>query len=179
VVIVDGTDAGVLPYAGRIAPGDHEIKVRLAGYVTERRMVRVSREPQAQVRIEVHLARGLEPTAASRVRATSSAARQRPPRRPPRTTRPVVGPLVLGIVGAAGVGLAVGALVAGDCETESVSGKCLVGDVTNEVAAIGYGLAGLGALTAALLWRVLGGKAESSAPTISVGPSFVLVRGDL
>lgn len=176
VVVVDGTDRGVVPYEGHIDPGTHAVRVRLTGYVTQDHRVAIPATAEDPVVLEVHLAPAPPPPVSPPLHARPD----RPPTRlEPRMDRPIVGPLVLGVAGLAGIGLAVGALLAGACKIESLSGECLVGDVSNEVAVIGYGLAGIGALTVGILWWLLGGTTETSAPTVVFGPTFVSVLGDL
>ncbi|MBI2895821.1 MAG: PEGA domain-containing protein [Deltaproteobacteria bacterium] len=179
VVVVDGTDRGVLPFEGRIDPGTRSVVVRLTGYRTEEHRVVIPAEAEDPVVLEVHLS----PSPPSPPSPAPPPHQPQPTEPPaavePATNRPLVGPLVLGIVGLAGVGLAVGALLAGDCETESAGGECLVGDLPNEAALIGYGLAGIGAMTAGLLWRLLGGGTERSEPTVVLAPTSVWLRGDL
>jgi hypothetical protein len=158
VVVIDGTDRGVVPFEGRVEPGTRSVVVRLTGYQTEERSVTIPASTDEPVLLEVHLA----PTPTSPPSPAIPPEQPRPAQPPtpvdPPTQRPIIGPLVLGVVGVAGVAIAAYGALPEDCDTVSSSAKCLAGERTAPVPTITFAAIGLGALTAAVLWYLLGAQ---------------------
>lgn len=186
VVSVDGTDEGVLPFRGRVTPGSHRVRVRLAGY-----------RPYEES-VLVHDGAGTE--AALRVRLPATEPEVTPPRQAtkrvvprPRTTparhdgggRPIVGPVVLGVAGLAALGVAgYGLLAPESCGRRGPSGACLLRENEANAAPIAvYGGAGLAAVAAAVLWFALSGPdgdgsdEPTDAPVVTLGPGGVSLAG--
>lgn len=176
-VLVDGRQWGVLPNEAAVRAGEHRVVVRLDGYVAESRTVTLQPLATEPLVLTVRLVR------AAPVRAPAKAPRAppRPARVGPRGTveieRPVLGPVVLGGLGVAGIGVALGALLAADCRVEDPD-RCMQGTSTNEWA-LTYGVGGAVALGAALAWHVFGGKARRTGPTVGLGPGSIYVLGEL
>lgn len=164
---IDGAspgEAAVTPWKGRLLIGRHELRARLEGYVEQRQEVEVvSPEAVAEVRLEL-------------VRAPVAVAPPllvTPPR--PAATRLRWEPWLP--AGAAVVGLALG-ITGGVLSLQCPTAAGTPVDVQNEklcqynrggLADIGWGLAGAGAVTAAILWIVLKPlPASSEAPPVRV-----------
>jgi hypothetical protein len=175
IVAIDGTDQGVLPYEGRVGAGSRRVQVRLTGYVTDERSVTVPAAPEGPVVLEVRLAR-------SGPALRPSVSRPQPRAAPPassrtmRIDRPVLGPLLVGGMGALGIGVAIGALLTTECRVEDAD-RCLLGTVADETWVLVYGAGGVVALGAALVWHVFGGTARPTGTTVGLGPGSLYLRG--
>jgi hypothetical protein len=161
VVAIDGTDEGVLPFQERVAAGEHVVRVTLTGHRAHEERVRVAPGAGTEVRLNVRL----EP-AATQARVTPPRRRTAPapPRRShePRGGRAIVGPLVLGVAGLAGMGIAGVRLAMGEtCERRGASGTCLELDEPNIPFIALYGGLGAATVVIAIVWfAVSDGDAE-------------------
>jgi len=93
---------------------------------------------------------------------------------------PIVGPLVLGVAGLAGVGVAIGTVLAAGCVERDAGGRCVIEDEVAVVPTALYGAAGGIALTGSILWFLFGGDEDETpreAPGVSVGPTSVEILG--
>lgn len=176
LVVVDGTDWGVMPHEAATRAGEHRVVVRLEGYVTEERTVRIPPSATDPVVVPIHLTRAepAPPRAAPRPRPHPA---PRPRNGATRIERPIVGPLILGAAGVAGLGVAAGALLTTDCRLEH-GGRCRVGTVADETWVLVYGVGGVAALGAALAWHIFGGTKRTSGPQLVLGPGSLHLRGD-
>ncbi|MGD8858603.1 MAG: PEGA domain-containing protein [Myxococcales bacterium] len=147
-VWLDGTLVGALPHRGPVEAGRHSLEVRHEGYRPLVRSADVPDDASRQVDVEVAL-RPREAAAAADPLAGPDEA--------PPAGRPVVGPLVLGL---AGVGLLTADVVlvlSAGCERRDAGGRCAEEDQVAPLPAIALAVGGAGAITAALLWHLLGG----------------------
>jgi hypothetical protein len=176
LIVVDGTDWGVLPNEAAMRPGEHRVVVRLEGYVAEERTVRVPPGASEPVVVSVRLA----PVEPARPRSVTRPRQRRAPppsRRATRIERPVAGPLLLGGAGVAALGIALGALLTTDCRLEH-GGRCRVGRVADETWVLVYGAGGAAALGAALAWHFFGGTARPGGTQVVFGPGSLHIRGE-
>jgi hypothetical protein len=175
-IVVDGTDWGVLPNEAATRPGEHRVVVQLEGYVAEERTVRLHPGASEPVVVSVRLA-PVEPASPRAVSRPRQRPASPPARRATRIERPVVGPLLLGGVGVAGLGVALGGLLTTDCRVEH-GGRCRVGTVADETWVLVYGAGGAVTLGAALAWHFFGGTARPTGTSVGLGPGSFYVRGE-
>jgi hypothetical protein len=152
-VKLDGDVVGVLPYRARIDAGRHVLEVRAEGMRTHAQTVDVPPSPSRMVELDVFLERGqsLLPT------ATESGPQTDGYDEPSSSSRPIVGPLVLGGAGLVLGGVVLADALAGDECTRRENGTCTRRESTNTALAIGLGGAAVAAVTGAILWYVLAG----------------------
>jgi hypothetical protein len=168
-VTIDDQLAGQTPYRAPIAPGKHTVEVSLTGYKTQGQMIDVPRGAQQPVRISVELQARAQPSGqgtASEIEADIDAATTLPPK---RSTRPIIGPLILGVVGLGLITYDVVLIAASDCErNEPVAGDtCTLPTEIDPAPAIVIGGVGVAALGAGILWFVLGADADDSDEPVS------------
>jgi hypothetical protein len=181
LVVVDGTEWGVLPSEAAAREGEHGVAVRLDGYVTEERTVRLHAGAGEPVVLTVRLqpAQRVGPSPATQTRQ-----RPVPPRTPraARIDRPVIGPLILGGAGVGALGVALGAALTASCDRVASDGTCLTGSQLDVGLAAGYTIGGAAAITAAILWHMLGGTRRPVRRVhVGLAPGSLVVgwQGDL
>lgn len=160
---LDGRPLGEAPWEGLLPPGHHVLVAGHVGFNVERRelelradpielAIELTRDPSSDVAGDGHAADG---AAVGDGAAPGDGARGG--RR--TTSRAVVGPIVLGAVGAALIGFDIGALVYAGGEPPVGFERTL-----DPLPFVLYGAAGLGALAGALLWWLFSGDDTAADP---------------
>jgi len=184
IVVVDGTPVGVVPHRDAIAPGTHQVLVRLDGYESAERTLDVALEPNREYRWEVALPAAGGGMAAGTGAAALGAGEPPADDDPPedggggRSTLDTAGPIVLGLGGLAAIGVGLyGALAPEECTQLAADGDtCLVRENVPDPTGIAiWSAAGGAAVVGALLWWFLadtggGGGGDDDSPDGARGP---------
>lgn len=165
-VTIDDQLAGQTPYRALITPGKHTVEVSLEGYKTQAQMIDVPRGAQQPTRLSVVLPARAQPSGtgtASEIEADIDAAMVAPPK---RSSRPIVGPVILGVVGLGLITYDVVMIASSGCErNEPVPGDtCTQPSEIDPAPAIVIGGVGVAALGAGILWFVLGADDDDDEP---------------
>jgi len=169
---LDGRPLGQAPWEGLLPTGQHVLVAGHVGFLIERRELDLRSEP---VELAIELAHDPEADAdadanpdadgnADDGTADDRAARGGGGQRP--SGRAVVGPVVLGAVGIALLGFDIAALVYAGGEPPVGIERSL-----DPLPFVLYGVAGIGAMTGALLWWLLSGGGDSNDGASSDGAS--------
>jgi len=152
-VELDGREVGLTPYRGVLRPGRHRVRVHMDGRrAVERTVSAPLDDDDAEVVVEVQLA-------ANDARAPSEHGEHGGER---HSSRAILGPLVLGVVGLGLIAVDVAAL-ASTGETSRATE-----DALNVPAFVTYGILGLGALASGLLWFLFTGGDDTPPATVSL-----------
>lgn len=81
--------------------------------------------------------------------------------------RPIVGPAILGVLGAGSLAVGIYGFATSRCSRESADGTCLEGIRTSTTPSIIYTTVGAGALVGALIWWAVGGTNQSAGLSVS------------
>lgn len=162
-VAIDDELVGETPYRAVIAPGKHTIEVRLDGHKTQAQMIDIPRGAQRPSRLTLTLeARALAATN-EEIEADIDAATVAPPK---HDSRPIVGPLILGVIGVGLITYDVVRMASTGCDRNEL-GTCTKGTEVDVPIAVGIGAAGAVALGAGILWFALGGSEGDDEPGFS------------
>ncbi len=172
-VVIDHRPTGQLPLVTWMQPGPHDITVAHVDYTTARRHIELTIEG-GDVVIE------LEPSATSVTTTTdagapASASVSVTP--PAPSSRPIVGPVLLFAIAAAGIAGGAYGLTRSGCVERNSRGECLrQREAPTGGIALGFGGAAL-ALAGAILWLSLGGReAAPGHVAVRVHPKGVDLR---
>ncbi len=168
-VFVDGLRVGVIPFHQRIASGSHLVTVKTPTTVLVQRHIHVPADAQHAELIELG-GDGVAETGSTR--ATPRPSADAGPRR--SSERSLLGPAILGGVGAAAVIVGAISLSGPNCDLRGASGVCLRGNESRPAVDVPFIVGGGLAIGGALLWYVLSGTpAKQRAHEVSVGPNAV------
>lgn len=152
-VAIDDALVGETPYRAVIAPGKHTVEIRRRGHKTQAQMIDIPRGAQQPTRISVELEARAPAATNEEIEADIDAATTAPPK---KSTRPIVGPLILGVIGVGLITYDIVAIAGTGCERED-NGSCTLPSEVDVPFAVAIGGAGVAALTAGILWFALGG----------------------
>jgi len=184
IVTIDGTDEGVLPFQGRVPPGDHLLRIHLTGHRPHEQPLQVAPGAATEMTLEVRLSPETAPARVTPPRRTGPTG-PTPPRNghEPGSGRAVVGPVILGVVGLAGMAIAGVRLAMGEtCNRRGASGACLELDEPNMPFVALYGGLGIAAVAVAVVWFALSGGtdgAEESDAEAARAPPVTATRDGL
>lgn len=180
-VSIDDQLAGESPYRAQISPGKHTVEVRRQGYKTAAQMIDVPRDGQRPVVISVVLDKRGQASgtgSATEIEADIDAAMDSAPA---RTSRPIVGPLILGVVGLGLITYDVVLIAMSGCEREEGPRKaCTQPSEIDPAPALIIGGVGVAALGAGILWFALGAEetgGDEPALSARVSPLGAELRG--
>lgn len=174
-VLLNGKLVGTLPYRAPVRSGRQTLEVRYEGLRTHAQTVDIPPNATRQVEVDVDLAPHAEGTFAVKdaendvVRDSGAGT---------KTSRPIIGPVILGTAGLAVIIVDVAYLGSAGCSAHDSAGVCLKRDEVDKGRAIAWGAVGLAAMGGALAWYLLGGSHEESDSSMSlrVGPGSVTLH---
>jgi hypothetical protein len=181
-VMLDDKAIGTAPLRAPIQPGRHRLEVRFEGYRPHVQTVDIPPTDARQFDVDADLTQrtdsGVTPPeqhAVSRadtqaIDATSDA------NQAPRSKRAIVGPLVLGGVGAVlviyDVSVHLAAVAAGSCQHREPTGTCTEKKHVNVAPTIIFGAVGVGAIVGAVLWYVLSDNEPPASARLQLSPGL-------
>ncbi len=183
-VLVDGQRVGEAPLVDPIfvEPGKRTVRVRLEGYASWEKQLDIAAGQEVPLEAKLEKPAPI-PTATATATASATATAPPPPNRLPS----------LIAFGAGGVGLVVGAIAGaasmaalGDVRDACGGTKSCppsqrnavsTGGTLADVSTVGFIVAGVGAAVGVTLWMVPIGRSASARAAVTVGPSFVGVKG--
>jgi hypothetical protein len=161
-VAIDDELKGESPYRAVIAPGKHTVEIRLEGYKTQAQMIDIPRGGQQPTRLNIVLEARAPAATNEEIEADIDAATTAPPK---KSSRPIAGPLILGVIGVGLITYDVIAIAGAGCEREN-NGTCTLESEVDVPLAVAIGGTGVAALTAGMLWFALGGD-DDDKPGVS------------
>jgi hypothetical protein len=180
-VVIDDELSGETPYRALIRPGRHTVEVKLQGYKTDTQVIEVVRGAQEPTRLRVTLKErshatgtGKEEIEADIDNATMAA--------PKDDSRPIVGPLILGVIGLGLITYDVVMIAKAGCERhEPTPGKtCTETSEVDPAPAIVIGGVGAAALGAGIVWFLLGGDDDDErGVSARIGPRIYPLGAEL
>lgn len=172
-VLLDGRPMGSTPTRAAVTAGRHTLEIRLQGLRPHARTVDVPADPSRQIEIDADLApRGRAP---ARRASTRIAAPLRAVDPASTRSRPVVGPLILGVAGLAVLGYETLQVGSNRCKARDGNGECTRRTKIDPHEATAIAGLGAAAMVGALLWHVLAEDADEPPP-IAFSPTFVQAR---
>jgi hypothetical protein len=177
-VLFDGKPMGVTPTRAAVTPGRHTLEIRLEGLRPHAQTVDIPASAARQIEIDTDLAPRSRPGfgVAPQAKPASAGGPLKTVKQPP--SRPILGPLILGTLGAAIVAYEVIPVVSSLCETRDASDVCIRRAKVNAGIDTAIGAVGVAAMAGGLLWYVFGGDhADQTAPVLSLSASGVQARG--
>jgi hypothetical protein len=180
-VWIDGALAGETPYRGALASGRHTVELRSHGYRPHVQTLDMPPSMDLPLEVEVTLAARVAPPPAAidteDIELGAEATSAEPVT--PESSRPIVGPLLLVVAGAAVVAYDVVLIAGTGCDRREASGACTQEAEVDEAVAIGLAAGGGAAILGGVLWFLLGAdEPEPTAPRAALrvsplGASFV------
>ena len=162
-VLIDDELSGETPYRALVRPGKHTVEVRLDGYKTDTQLIDVVRGSQEPTRLRVTLkARtAASGTGKDQIESDIDNATIAPPK---DRSRPIVGPLILGVLGLGLITYDVVMIATAGCEREepTPASTCTHKSEIDPAPAIVIGGVGAAALGAGVLWLALGGDDDDT-----------------
>jgi hypothetical protein len=180
-VILDGKLVGTVPYRATVSSGRHTLEVRFEGLRPHAQTVDIPPNATRQVEIEADLAPRPGDAQSATAAAETTPADAQLDHADEGASRPIVGPLILGGAGLALIVADVVYLGSAGCRDHDDKGVCLERREVDKGWAIAWGALGLGAVSGALLWHLLGRQAneheESDSLSFRLGPAAASVSG--
>lgn len=179
LVVIDGTEDGVLPYRRSLPAGKHTVEVRLDGYESATRELEIGARTGAVLPIHVSLKPVL--AGAPTRKQTRSPAAFTETVDAPSAWPHYLGAATLGTAGIAGITVGVLGLGADSCELASADGSCLVGTRSQKGASIGWIAGGAAALVAGSTWltlKLLRDKKRRTQTALELQPAGLRLRHD-
>lgn len=177
-VWIDGERAGSTPFRSALRPGRHSFELRKRGYRPHVQMKDLARDTELPLEINAVLqARVASPRAAARLADIESDPSEHDE---PESSRPIVGPLLLGALGTAVLVYDIALIASAGCERREPTGACTHPTEVNDTVALALAGVGVAAIGGGLLWFLLGGDDGSdSESSVSVGlsPLHAELRG--
>jgi hypothetical protein len=163
-VAIDDELVGETPYRAVIATGKHTIEIRRQGHKTQAQMIDIPRGAQQPTRLSLVLEARAPAATNSEIEADIDAATVAPPK---RSSRPIAGPLILGVIGVGLITYDIVRIASTGCERTD-NGSCTLPSEVDVPIAVGIGAAGAVALGAGILWFALGGDdSDDDEPGVS------------
>lgn len=177
-VHIDDKLVGSLPYRARIDAGRHALEVRAEGMHAHVESVIVPPNQGRVIEIEVALgpASGADATGTNAVAPADDSA-ESPRDNTGHVSHPIVGPLVLGGVGVALVGVTVAQALSGDCLRREPTGTCTREREPNTLVTVALGGAAAIAVAGSVLWYIVGAEDSEGDSAASIRPQGMGVTG--
>jgi len=167
-VSIDDELVGESPYRAVIEPGKHTVEIRLEGHKTQAQMIEVRRGAQQPTRLHAKLQPRAQASGTSQgeIEADIDAAMVAPPK---TRSRPIVGPLILGVIGLGLITYDVVLIASAGCQRhEPTAGRpCTYPSEIDAAPAIAYGVLGVAALGTGIVWFLLGGGGDAQDASVS------------
>jgi len=167
-VVLNGKLVGTVPYRAPVESGRHTLEVRSGSHRAHVQTVDVPPSAARQVELDVELVPRPVDSAdpASEAGHEGEAARDRDD-----NSGPIVGPLILGGLGAAVIVTDIALVLSSGCERRNSLGHCEEGGQIDEGRAAAWAGVGAAAVVGAVLWHVIGSGSGDREVAIQAGPN--------
>jgi len=176
-VVLNGKLVGTVPFRAPVESGRHTLEVRSGSHRTHVQTVDVPPSTARQVELDVELMpRPVDrEDPASEAGHEADAARDRD-----GESGPIVGPLILGGLGAAVIVTDIALVLSSGCDRRNSLGHCEDGGRIDEGRAVAWAGVGAAAVVGAVLWHVIGSGSGDRELAFQAGPNgaTVTLSGD-
>ena len=171
-VLLGGKLVGATPYRAHVASGRHVLEVRAEG--RESHVQTVDIPPNSAKQIEVEVALKPRTNSADAADETASALDTELHEPPIDDNPPLVGPILLGVLGAGLITTDIVLIASSGCDERDGDGVCVKEDKIDTAMAVAWGATGVAALAGGVLWYVLGASGDSAATSAQRRPPLAL-----
>ena len=171
-VLLGGKVVGATPYRAHVPSGRHVLEVRSEGRESHVQTVDIPPNSAKQVEVEVALKPRHNTADAPDETASTLDDDYREP--PVDDGPPIVGPVVLGVLGAGLIAADIVLIASAGCDRRDSAGVCRKEDEVDTAMAVAWGAAGAAAIAGGVLWYVLGSADDSAATSRRTAPALAL-----
>jgi hypothetical protein len=174
-VLLGGKLVGATPYRAHVQSGRHVLEVRAEG--RESHVQTVDIPPNTARQVEVDIALKPRHNTADAPDETASALDTENSEPPIDHSPPIVGPVILGVVGAGLLATDIALVASSGCKRKDRTGKCTKRAEVDTPLTIAWGATGVAAIAGGVIWFLLGSSHDDAPVTVGFGPRELTVSG--
>jgi hypothetical protein len=160
-VLIGGKLVGATPYRAHVSSGRHVLEVRAEGRESHVQTVDIPPNTAKQIEVEIALkARHNTADAPDETASTLDGDFREPP---VASSRPIVGPILLGALGVGLIATDIVLVASSGCSEEDSRGVCKEEGKVDTAMTVVWGATGVAAIAGGILWYVLGASDDDSA----------------